>query len=274
MPRRRSRRSVRGPGRVVLRSSNAELWSDLRPLAQRAKFRRADLLRTKRLQRPLAERDFRSGRARIPYETGRLRRSLEFRPTDAGINVISDLVYYFQARDALRTWWRRSGLPRFRAALHSDIREKQVATDAAQRRQLRNASAEERAAIRRGDSRTARRLRRNRLARENRRRTPEQRARRAEQRTQRAEFRRAEVRREVRAARGLREERIAAIQSRYRQRVNRRRFLVPKFRQAEFPAANRALRTGRQRALPGGGTAARRAQRLLALYRAARQTVS
>ena len=259
---------VRGRDRVVFRISNRELWGNQRADAQRVGFR--DLDAVKRNQRPLAERDFRSGRAGIPYQTGRLRRSLEFRPTSTGVSVVSNLVYYFQAEQAVKRWWSTIGRKRYQQALHNAIREEETRRRREDRRLREGASREELAALDRGDRAEHRRLRRNRLARENRRRAPEERARRAERRAANAASRRAEIRAEVRAARARRQERIASIQSRFRERHDRRATLLPRYRQQEYAAAVRATRTGRTRTPRGarrraGGRYARRARRLLRL---------
>ena len=262
--------SIRGPRRTVLQAGNRELWGGLEAEAREVGF--TDLLSVKKRQRPLAERDFRSGSAGIPYKTGRLRRSLEFRPTAAGVSVSSDLRYYFQADDAVRNWWLRTGKARFNRAVHAAIREEQVKAEQRNRRRRSGAGDDELAAISSGNRGEERRLRRNRLARKNRRRSPQERAERARRRTKNAAFRRAEVRREVVAARGKRQTRIATTQSRFRARHNRRRYIAPRYRQAEFAVTQRALRTGRGRNRPGGGRAQARARGLLRLYNVARQS--
>lgn len=263
-------RSIRGRDRIVLQIPNSQLWGGLRRDARQVGF--TDLMSVKKNQRPLAERDFRSGAARIPYRTGRLRRSLEFRPTAAGVSVISDLKYWFQAEEAVASWWHRTGQRRFQQALHNAIREQQVRREQQDRRRRQGAGADELAALDRGDLAEQRRLRRNRLARENRRRTPEERARRADRRAANAASRRREVQAEVRAARARRNERTAQIQARFRERHDRRAALLPAYRQAEYGVAQQAIRTGRTRtprgqAVRAGGRFARRARRLLRLAR-------
>lgn len=262
---------VRGRSRVVFRISDRALWGDQRADARAVGFTNLDAV--KRNQRPLAERDFRSGAARIPYRTGRLRRSLEFQATSSGVSVVSNLVYYFQAEDAVAAWWRRTGRRRFQRALHNAIREFETTSRRRDRERRRGADEAEVAALERGDETERRRLRRNRLARENRRRSPEERAKRAMTRSEQAQFRRDEVRREVQAARARRDERIGQLQERYRQRHTRRRSLLPAYRQSEFPLAARLTRTGRTRTPRGeplrqGGRYEERARRLLTVMRA------
>ena len=263
--------SIRGRTRIVYQIANRDLWTEaLRADARKVGF--TDLAAVKKQQRSLAERDFRSGAAGIPYKTGRLRRSLEFRATSAGIAIVSDLKYYFQAGEAVERWWRRTGRKRFHRALHNAIREEETRQRARDRDRRRGASREELAALERGDEAERRRLRRNRLARENRRRTPAERRQRAATRAERAQFRRDEIAREVKAARSRRGQRTAQIQARYRERHDRRVGLLPQYRQAEYALARQALRTGRVRTPRGqatrqGGARASRARRLLRLAR-------
>ena len=257
-------RSIRGRRRVLLRISNRELLAGFADEARASGDRAGILRRSKAAQKSRAEGDFRSGRAGIPYKTGRLRDSLIFEETKAGISITSNLRYWFQAKIAVARWWSRTGKRRFT----QEVRSQTISARSRQRqrdqRAREGAAREEVQAYERGDVREHRRLRRNRLARINRARSPELRASRRATRTEVAAFNRAEVIREVAAIRAKRDVRIQALQRGFTRRHTRRAGLLPKYRQREYRVAQRALRTGRRRGRPGTTAAALRVRNLLA----------